>query len=241
MDSSFEGSLSLLGDKHFQKIKNSHVLVIGIGGVGSWVCETLARSGVKEITIVDLDDLCQTNINRQVIAHSRNVGQFKVDEMKKRLELISPKIKVHALQMYYNQKNHEKVFHTDYDCVIDCIDQPNEKIHLAKFSHRNKVPLVMAGAVGGKRDPYQFIVTDLSKTNCDHLLKKVRISVKQELNLYSRRKMFIRCVYSTEMIPSVPDSGQGALCSSRLGSMSHMTATLGQLCAYEAIKILTDE
>jgi tRNA A37 threonylcarbamoyladenosine dehydratase len=181
-DSRFSGIGRLFGRKGLDKIRQSRILVIGIGGVGSWVAESLARSGIGALTMVDLDDICVTNINRQVLAVSSTVGQFKVDVMKKRILDIQPDCEVETKQCFFNQKNLEDIFDRPYDFVIDACDDFNNKCLLIDYCRKNKIPLLVMGGAGGKIDPLQIRVSDLSSSCNDRLLSRIRKILRQEFN-----------------------------------------------------------
>jgi len=181
-DSRFSGIGRLFGRKGLDKIKQSKILVIGIGGVGSWVAEALARSGIGAMTLVDLDDICVTNINRQVLAVSSTVGQFKVDVMKKRIQDIQPHCEVETRQCFFNIKNLESIFDRQYDFVIDACDDFTNKCHLIDYCRKNKIPLVVMGGAGGKVDPLQIRVSDMASSENDRLLSRLRKKLRQEFS-----------------------------------------------------------
>lgn len=178
----FGGIGRLFGRKALDKIRTSRILVIGIGGVGSWVAESLARTGIGGITLVDLDDVCVTNINRQVLAVSSTVGQFKVDVMKARLKDIHPECEIETRQCFFNPKNLENIFDRHYDFVVDACDDFTNKCHLIDHCRKNNIPLVVMGGAGGKIDPLQVKVTDMSTSSNDRLLARLRKKLRQEFN-----------------------------------------------------------
>jgi tRNA A37 threonylcarbamoyladenosine dehydratase len=176
-ESRFGGIGRLFGRQAQLKLKSAHILVIGIGGVGSWVAESLARTGIGGMTLVDLDDVCVTNINRQVHAVSSTVGQFKVDVMKTRLKDIHPEIEIETKQCFFNPKNLENIFSRSYDFVIDCCDDFTNKCFLIEYCRKNKIPLVVMGGAGGKVDPLQIKITDMSISSNDILSNSYSYSV----------------------------------------------------------------
>lgn len=178
----FSGIGRLFGRKGLEKIRQSRILVIGIGGVGSWVAESLARTGIGSMTLVDLDDVCVTNINRQVLATSSTVGQFKVDVMKKRIQDIQPLCEVETKQCFFNPKNLETIFDRSYDFVIDACDDFTNKCHLIDYCRKNKIPLIVMGGAGGKVDPLQIKVTDMSSSSNDKLLARLRKKLRQDFD-----------------------------------------------------------
>jgi tRNA A37 threonylcarbamoyladenosine dehydratase len=176
----FGGIGRLFGTKAQEKIKSSKVLVVGIGGVGSWIAEALARSGIGQLTLVDLDDVCVTNINRQVHALSSTVGQFKVDVMKKRIEDIHPGCRVETKQCFFNPKNLLNIFDQHFDYVIDACDDFTNKCYLIDHCRQNRIPLVVMGGAGGKLDPQQIKVTDMASSANDRLLARLRKKLRQD-------------------------------------------------------------
>ncbi|MFP5384959.1 MAG: ThiF family adenylyltransferase [Bacteriovoracia bacterium] len=180
--SRFGGIGRLFGIKGLEKIRQSRILIIGIGGVGSWVAESLARTGIGSMTLVDLDDVCVTNINRQVMAVSSSVGQFKVDVMKKRIEDIHPMCEVHTKQCFFNPRNLENIFDREYDFVVDAFDDFTNKCHLIDYCRKKNIPLVVMGGAGGKIDPLQIRVTDMSISSNDRLLARLRKKLRQDFN-----------------------------------------------------------
>jgi tRNA A37 threonylcarbamoyladenosine dehydratase len=181
-DSRFSGIGRLFGRAGLDKIRKSKILVIGIGGVGSWVAEALARSGIGHLTLVDLDDICVTNINRQVLAVSSTVGQFKVDVMKKRILDIQPLCEVDTKQCFFTPKNLANIFDREYDFVVDACDDFTNKCHLIEYCRNNKIPLIVMGGAGGKTDPLQIRITDMSSSSNDRLLSRLRKKLRQEFN-----------------------------------------------------------
>ncbi len=178
----FSGIGRLYGIKALEKIKKSHILVIGIGGVGSWIAESLARTGIGNMTLVDLDDVCVTNINRQIHAVSTTVGKFKVDVMKDRVLDIQPFCEVDTKQCFFSPKNLETIFDKHYDFVVDASDDFTNKCVMIDHCKKNNIPLITIGAAGGKTDPLQIRVTDLSFTSNDKFLARLRKKLRQDFN-----------------------------------------------------------
>lgn len=178
----FGGIARLFGTKAMSRIREARILVIGIGGVGSWVAESLARTGLGHLTLVDLDDVCVTNINRQVHALNGTVGKFKVDVMKERIELINPFCEVDTKQCFFGPKNLETIFDKDYDFVVDAFDDFTNKAYLIDFCKKQGIPLVVMGGAGGKIDPLQIRVTDMSFSQNDRLLARLRKTLRQDFN-----------------------------------------------------------
>lgn len=178
----FGGIGRLFGRKALSTFKNSHILIIGVGGVGSWVAESLARTGIGAMTFVDLDDVCVTNINRQILATSKTIGCFKVDVMKERVLEVNPHCTVRTKQCFFNTKNLEEIFDTKYDFIIDACDDYTNKCILIDHCRREKIPLIVMGGAGGKVDPLQIKITDMASSSNDKLLARLRKKLRQEFS-----------------------------------------------------------
>jgi tRNA A37 threonylcarbamoyladenosine dehydratase len=240
-DRRFEGIINLYGETGYNNIRNSHILILGIGGVGSWVCEALARSSVGSLTIVDLDDICISNINRQIHSNDKTVGQFKVEAMKERLELINPEMNIICEQTFFNEKSAAKILSTKYDFVVDAIDNVHDKAHIISWCYQNKTKIISIGAAGGKLDPSYITINDLNRTEQDKLLHQVRRRLKKdniEFRKLHDRTYKIPAVFSTEKAKSLNDiNKENNECSPDLeirncnsgyfGSTSVITATMG--------------
>lgn len=169
-----------LGKEGLDKLKNSTVAVLGIGGVGSFSCEALARTGVGRLILVDKDDVDITNINRQVHALLSTVGQPKVDLMKQRIADINPNCEVIALKMFYTEETYEQFFSYDIDYVVDASDTITYKIHLMKECLERKIPIISSMGVANKMDPTRLRIADISKTSYDPIAKVVRTRLRKE-------------------------------------------------------------
>jgi tRNA threonylcarbamoyladenosine dehydratase len=180
--SRFGGIVRVYGISGMDIIRQSRILVIGIGGVGSWVAEALARTGIGHMTLVDLDDVCVTNINRQVHALNGTVGKFKVDVMKERVNLINPYCEVDTKQCFFSPKNLPTIFDKKYDFVVDACDDFTNKCYLIDHCKKNNIPLVVMGGAGGKTDPSQIKVTDMATSSNDRLLARLRKKLRQDFN-----------------------------------------------------------
>ncbi len=248
----FGGIARLYGIKGAQALENSHVCIIGIGGVGSWVAEAFARSGLGEITLIDLDDICTTNINRQIHALSTTVGQSKVEVMAERILAINPDCKVNQVEDFVTQDNLQQLLTSNFDYVIDAIDSVRVKTAIIAHCKRNKLPIITIGGAGGQTDPSKIAICDLSQTYQDPLLAKVRNQLRREYN-FSRnikRKFSIDAVFSSEQLV-YPDaegdvchakqSGDGAMrldCSGGFGAATHVTASFAFFAVGRAIEKL---
>ena len=169
----FGGIGRLYTPEGLARLRQAHVCVIGIGGVGSWVVEALARSGVGQITMIDMDDICVTNINRQLPALSGNIGKLKTEVMAERVKLINPECVVNIIDDFISPDNQAEYLNRGYDYVIDAIDSVKTKAAMIAYCKRNKIKIITIGGAGGQTDPSKIQITDLSKTIQDPLLAKV--------------------------------------------------------------------
>ena len=216
----FGGIGRLYGEGALAKFSRSHVVVVGIGGVGTWVAEALARSGIGQITLIDLDDICVTNTNRQIHALKSTIGESKVEVMAERVRQINPECQVNEVEDFITVDNLADYFVSvksggDIDYVVDCIDAVKPKAALIAWCKRNKIKLVTVGGAGGQMDPTQVQVTDLAKTYQDPLLAKVRNILRREYNFSKnvQRRFAIEAVFSTEQL-SYPQS-DGSVCNTK--------------------------
>lgn len=169
-----------MGKEGLELLKNSTVAVLGVGGVGGFAAEALARSGVGRIVLVDKDDVDITNINRQVIALLSTVGRQKVEVMKERIADINPECEVIALKMFYTEETYEQFFSYGLDWVIDASDTISYKIHLMKECLKRKIPIISSMGAANKTDPTRFKIADISKTHTDPLAKVIRTRLRKE-------------------------------------------------------------
>ncbi len=198
----FSGIQRLYGDDGLEKILNANIVVIGIGGVGSWAAEALARSGVGRLTLIDNDILCETNINRQIHALSNTLEQSKVVVMAERLKQINPEIIIEIFEEYITKDNTGDFIDSRFDFVIDGIDSVMSKAALIAFCKRNKIPLITIGAAGGQTDPTKITIKDLSRASGDPLLAKIRNELRRHYN-YPRnvkRTFSIEAVFSEQQL-----------------------------------------
>lgn len=196
----FGGIGRLYGIDVLERLKQTHICVIGIGGVGSWVVEAIARCGIGQITMIDMDDICVTNINRQLPALTGNIGKLKTEVMKERVQLINPDCHVNIIDDFLSVENLAEYIHTGYDYVIDAIDNVRVKAALIAHCKRNKIPIITIGGAGGQTDPSQIRVADLSRSIQDPLLAKVRSVLRKEYHFPQnpKRKFAVDCVFSTQ-------------------------------------------
>lgn len=236
----FAGVGRLYGTDALAAFQRAHLVVIGIGGVGSWVAEALARSGVGELTLVDLDEVCVTNTNRQSHALHSTLGLSKVMVMADRLRDINPDLVVHEQELFATQDNLAQLFESSPDYVVDAIDSAGVKAAIISYCRRQKIPVITTGGAGGLIDPLRIKVSDLSKTEHDPLAAKVRSILKRHFGFSrSGRKFGVECIYSTEQARyPKPDGSVCATkqfvdgdvrldCSGGLGAVTPVTAGFG--------------
>lgn len=251
----FGGIIRLYGRNEAERLAAARVAIVGIGGVGSWAAEAIARSGIGTIILQDMDDLCITNTNRQIHALQGTYGQLKTDTMADRLQLINPAIRVICESSFYTTTHPERLFDTGPDVVIDAIDSMRPKAHLIAECHKRGIPLVTCGGAGGRIDAASIRLADLARTCGDNMLAQLRKKLRQEYDfpLYDRcPEIGIPCVYSPERprFPrcdgSVSKERQahqkgGIGCASGFGSATHITGTFGFMAAGAALNLLAKQ
>ena len=242
----FGGIARLYGMAELEKFSNSHVMVIGLGGVGSWTVEALARSGVGKFTLVDLDDLCITNTNRQIHATNKTIGKAKAKALADRVHLINPEARCVIEQCFYSEKNSVELLSRNPDAIVDAIDSVPQKCHLLASCRDLAIPVIASGGAGGRIDASQILIDDLAKTHGDSLLLSVRRRLRTNYRFPQRHKKSykfkIPAVFSPEQ-PKFPtcdgktsiarpaDMDGGIKCDSGYGAVTHITATFGNLMA----------
>lgn len=210
----FGGVARLFSREGAERLARSHVAVVGVGGVGSWAAEALARSGIGTITLVDLDDVCATNVNRQIHALEETVGQSKVRVMAARLRSIDPAITVHAREEFFTSASADAFLQTQPDYIVDAIDEVPNKCLLIAEARRRGIPLVVCGGAGGKRDGTAVRADDLGRASNDRLLQRVRDVLRREHGFPKGETWFgIPAVFSTER-PVFPHA-DGSVCAVR--------------------------
>lgn len=169
-----------IGKEGLEKLKNATVAVLGVGGVGSFAVEALARSGIGRLVLVDRDNVDITNINRQIHALLSTIGRPKVELMKERIADINPECEVIALQMFYTEETYEQFFSYDLDFVIDASDTITYKVHLMKECLKRNIPIISSMGAANKMDPTRFRIVDISKTHTDPIAKVIRAKLRKE-------------------------------------------------------------
>ena len=231
----FSGLDRLLGVAPADRVRLAHVMVVGIGGVGSWAAEALARSGVGRLTLVDMDHISESNINRQLHALSSTLGMSKIEAMRQRIALINPACDVHCLDTFADGDNWASLVAGGVDAVLDACDQVRTKTAMAAWAVTTKTPFITVGAAGGKRLAHAVDIADLSETTHDPLLAQLRYRLRKEHSAPKNgKKMRVACVFSKEAVAG-PDAScavesDGSLNCHGYGSLVTVTATFG-MCA----------
>ncbi|QWA12125.1 tRNA cyclic N6-threonylcarbamoyladenosine(37) synthase TcdA [Sodalis ligni] len=246
----FGGTARLYGQQALAVFHRAHVCVIGIGGVGSWAAEALARTGIGALTLIDMDDVCVTNTNRQIHALKEQVGRPKTEVMAARIASINPECVVTSVDDFITVDNVAALLDRGFDYVIDAIDSVRPKAALLAYCRRNKIPVVTIGGAGGQIDPTQIRVADLAKTIQDPLAAKLRERLKHDFNVVksSKGKLGIDCVFSTEQLvypqadgtvcasPSTAEGPKRMDCASGFGAAAMVTASFGFIAVSHALK-----
>jgi tRNA A37 threonylcarbamoyladenosine dehydratase len=218
-----------------QSIRDAHIAVVGIGGVGSWAAEALARSGVGRLTLVDLDHIAESNINRQVHALSTTLGQAKVQAMRERIALINPACEVQCIDAFVEPGNWPDILEHEVDATIDACDQMKAKTAMADWARQSDSLFVSVGAAGGKRSAHKVDVADLSETTHDPLLAQLRYRLRKSHGApRDGKRIGVTCVFSREAVKAADEScvlqSDSSLNCHGYGSVVAVTATFG-LCA----------
>ncbi len=250
----FGGIQRLYGDQGAKVLAQAHFCVVGIGGVGSWVVEALARSGIGKITLIDFDTISESNINRQLPAMSDTIERKKCRVMADRIRLINADCQVEVIDDFITAKNYSMYLSRGYDYVIDAIDSIKFKSLMINYCKRNKIPIVVTGGAGGMTDPTKIQVADVSRTFNDPLIAKVRSQLRKEFgfNKNSQRKFGVDCVFSSQQ-PVYPKAdgtvshekpgihGVSLDCRFGYGAASYITASFGFMAVGYAINRLVEK
>lgn len=252
LDRRFAGLARLYGDAGAERIRAAHVVVVGLGGVGSWAAEALARSGIARLTLIDLDHIAESNINRQVHALTATLGQAKVVSMRERIGHINPDCRVDCIEEFVTGENWPAILPSDTDrtrlAVIDACDQARAKTAMAAWGVRDRAALISVGAAGGKRLSHRVDIADLAAVTHDPLLAQVRYRLRKEHGAARTGSIGVACVFSLEPVhrpigntvaaehKKFPTAAQSAVKSDHTlnchgyGSVVTVTATFG-MCA----------
>jgi tRNA A37 threonylcarbamoyladenosine dehydratase len=239
----FGGLQRLYGVQGAHNIRQAHVAVVGIGGVGSWVAEALARSGVARLTLIDMDHIAESNINRQIHALSTTTGQAKILAMRERIGLIHADCQVDVIDEFVSPDNWPSLLPALPDALIDACDQVSAKVAMAHWALQSQVGFITVGAAGGKRLAHKVDVEDLSKITHDPLLAQLRYRLRKHHGAArGDKRMGIQGVFSREAV-APPDAscaieGDGTLNCHGYGSVVSVTATFGMCAASEILNFL---
>jgi tRNA A37 threonylcarbamoyladenosine dehydratase len=251
----FGGIARLYGAHALERFRSAHVCVVGVGGVGSWIVEALARSAIGELTLIDLDNVAESNINRQLQALTSTVGMAKITALAERIAQINPFCKVHQIEEFVDPENVEQMIGTGkFDYLIDATDAVKAKAAMLAWARQHDLPVITIGSAGGKTDAAQISVRDLARTEQEPLLKKVRKIMRAQYGFPrgEKTKFHIDAVFSTEPL-KLPETGEvcavdgddrsggvtGLNCAG-FGSAMVVTATFGMVCAGHALRQLAD-
>lgn len=242
----FGGIERLYGERTITRLAAARVTIVGIGGVGCWVAEALARSGVGTLKLIDPDNLVESNINRQIHALDSTLGQAKVAAMATRIHGIHPQCRIEETEDFLTPENAASLL-LDTDLVVDAIDNVRAKTAIAAHCRQMRLPLLMAGGAGGKTDPRRIQIQDLARATQDPLLSKVRARLRREHGFTREpgKKFGIEAVTSDEPLRRPPvcgkESGLQGLSCAGYGSSMAMTASIGLFIAARALELLLRE
>lgn len=250
----FGGVARLLGRDAPVRLRAAHACVVGVGGVGSWAAEALARGGVGAITLIDLDEVCVSNVNRQLHALDGQIGRPKVDVLAERIRLINPACRVAAVQEFFVASNAERLLVPDYSAVVDAIDSVTHKARLLAACVARGLPVVTTGGAGGKRDGTRLRLGDLGESGGDDLLRQVRKTLRKEHGFPGGEghRYGVRAVWSTEApvypwadgsCAASPEPGSATRldCAAGLGAAMWVTAAFGLAAAQEAVRLVIED
>ena len=241
MEEQFVRTAYLLGDEAVERLKRSSVILFGVGGVGSFCAEALARAGIGRLCLVDPDTVSESNLNRQLVALRSTIGRNKAEVMKERIADINPLAEVTAMSLFYLPENADSVDLSAYDVVIDAVDTVSAKIELAVRANALGVPVVSAMGAGNKLHPEMFEISDLAKTSVCPLARVMRTELKK------RGIVHMRVVYSKEIPRELhPDYQEENACPFKgrrqmPGSIAFVPSAAGLLLAAEAVRLLTEK
>jgi tRNA A37 threonylcarbamoyladenosine dehydratase len=239
----------LYGTAGLARIRAAHVCVIGLGGVGSWVVEALARSGIGALTLVDMDEVCLSNVNRQIHALDGAVGRSKAAVLAERVGQIAPECTLTVEEVFFTQSSADRLLAPNFDYIVDAIDATQHKCMLIAEARKRGLKLITCGGAGGCIDPSRVRIDDLARTINDPLLLQVRKRLRQQYGFpkFKRQKFKVDCVYSDEL-PVFPQTDGSVSCEreagedyrlnceSGFGSATFLTGTVGFFLAAEVVK-----
>jgi tRNA A37 threonylcarbamoyladenosine dehydratase len=246
----FGGVARLYGKAALERLRAAHVCIVGVGGVGSWVVEALARSGIGALTLIDLDDVCVTNVNRQLPALDGQIGRPKIDVLAERVRFIQPECRIELVADFFSAANAADLLAPRYDFVVDAIDKMTNKCLLISGCRERELPVLTVGGAGGKRDGTAVRVCDLARSEQDLLLQLVRRKLRRDFGFPRdpRQDFGVPCVYSPEkpVFPwsngtcaAEPEPGGESLtldCASGFGTATFVTGAFGFAAAGEIVR-----
>lgn len=227
MENQFERTEILIGKDNLEKLRHSQIAIFGIGGVGSYVAESLARVGVGRFILIDNDKIDITNINRQIHATHKTIGKYKVEEMEKRIQEINPDAKVRAIKEFVTEDNIEKILNANIDYIVDAIDTVKSKIEIIKKAKQKNMPIISSMGTANKLDPTKLEITDIYKTSVCPLAKIIRKELRK-LEISN-----LKIVYSKEEPKPPKQNLDGKL---TLGSISYVPSVAGLIISSEIVK-----
>ena len=245
----FGGVGRLYGRESLERLARSHVAIVGVGGVGSWIAEALARSGVGRLTLIDMDDICITNTNRQLPALEGEIGRLKVEVIAERMRRINPGCCVDELPEFLTENSADRLLAPAYDWVVDAVDRMSIKALIISKAQQRNIGVLTVGGAGGRRDPTQVRVADLGRTGGDALLRQVRRELRRTYG-WARgggADFGVPAVYSAEpqlfpwedgRVCAEPEPGSNLRmdCASGYGAACFVTGTFGFIAAAEIVK-----
>ncbi len=246
----FGGIQRLYGQTAFEKFCRAHICVIGLGGVGSWAAEALARSAIGNITLIDLDNVAESNVNRQSHAYSGEFGRPKVEAMADHINKVNPQCQVNKIEDFVSIDNVRELMTKDFDYVIDCADSHRVKAAMVAHCRRNKIKIITVGSAGGQTDPTQIHVCDLINTDQDALLAKMRKLLRQQYGFTHtpKHRFNVPAVYSSEQLSYPSEEGEVTLqkpetakdlsCAGGIGSVMTVTASFGLVAVSHVLRKL---
>lgn len=249
----FGGIGRLYGRVGLERLRRAHVCIIGVGGVGSWVVEALARTGIGALTMIDLDDVCVTNVNRQLPALDGTVGRPKVAVLEERLRLIHPECRIEPIAEFLTAENVGRLLAPDFSWIVDCVDRMPIKALIISHCVRSQKRVLTVGGAGGRRLATRVRIDDLNRTEGDRLLRQVRKKLRQEHICSSdrKKKCGVPCVFSDE--PQVfpwadgqcrpnPEPGENLKmdCASGYGAATFVTGAFGFAAAGEVVRRIVE-
>lgn len=237
----FQGVARVYGDAALARYASSHAVVVGVGGVGSWVVEALARNGIGQLTLVDLDVVVASNVNRQLSALSSTFGRNKVDVLAERVREINPRCRVRIVDDFLTRENAGDILTPQPDLIFDCCDDAKAKLTLVLHARRHRNVLIVCGAAGGKTDPSRLRIEDLARTEQDPLLARLRKRLRKHHGYPEEpgKPFYITCIYSDEPITTPEGMCEtGGLNCSGYGSAMVVTASMGLLAVSAGLERL---